>query len=486
MLKNKLIRTVITQKSHFWFLHFYLCRYITHETAPFQKEMIALTENENIKNLIIVAFRGSAKSTIVTLSYTIWSIIGKQKKKFIVIISQTQRQARQHLANIRQELENNERLRKDLGPFEEQKDEWGSYSLVIPKYGARITAASTEQSIRGLRHGPHRPDLIIADDIEDLASVKTQDGRDKTFKWFVGDVAPAGGPNTKIVVVGNLLHEDSLIMRFKKAIEENCLEGMFKAYPIIDSSGKILWSGKYPTLKDVEIEKRKIGSDIAFQREYMLRIVPEADAVVSRSWIQYYRELPKEDLENPYYIATGIDLAISEKETADYTAIVLARIYGRGNDLRIYIERTINKRMNFPDTKKTIKELFASYNNKGIHVEMFIEDAGYQRALIEALRQECYAVEGVSTMGQDKRSRLTMITPAIKDGTVLFPRKDADHLINQLTGFGVEKHDDLVDAAVMLVSKMIEKNRSVAGSWEGIDIEKWKGTIMGNLRNKEF
>lgn len=72
-----------------------------------------------------MSFRGSAKSTIMTVSYPIWAIIGKLQKKFIVILSQTQYQARLHLANIKAELESNELLKQDLGPFYEVNEEWG-------------------------------------------------------------------------------------------------------------------------------------------------------------------------------------------------------------------------------------------------------------------------------------------------------------------------------------------------------------------------
>lgn len=72
-------------------------------------------------------------------------------------------------------------LKADIGPFEEVSDEWGADSIVISNYGARIMAVSTEQSIRGIRHGQYRPDLVICDDIEDLNSVKTRDGRERTF-----------------------------------------------------------------------------------------------------------------------------------------------------------------------------------------------------------------------------------------------------------------------------------------------------------------
>ena len=129
----------------------------------------------------------------------------------------TRNQAKQQMMNMRKELENNKMLKGDLGPFQEEHDsEWGSSSLVFSNSGARITVASVEQSIRGIRHGEYRPDLIICDDVENLASTKTKEGRDKTYEWLTGEIIPAGDVKTKIVLVGNLLHEDSLLMRLKK------------------------------------------------------------------------------------------------------------------------------------------------------------------------------------------------------------------------------------------------------------------------------
>lgn len=73
--------------------------------------------------------------------------------------------------NIKRELESNDLLKNDMGPFVEQWEEWGSTSLYILKYNARSTAISTEQSVRGIRHGRYHPDLIIADDVEDMSPV---------------------------------------------------------------------------------------------------------------------------------------------------------------------------------------------------------------------------------------------------------------------------------------------------------------------------
>jgi hypothetical protein len=109
--------------------------------------------------------------------------------------------------------------------------------LVFKKHGARITVASAEQSIRGIRHNEHRPDLIICDDVEDVQSTKTREGRDKTYHWLRGEVVPAGDRNTRLIIVGNLLHEDSLLMRIKDEIAKGKAKGIFKEYPLIDNHG---------------------------------------------------------------------------------------------------------------------------------------------------------------------------------------------------------------------------------------------------------
>lgn len=280
MIKDRNVRTAVTRQSHVMFFHFYFAHYVKYETAPFQKEIFHITEREDIKNFVCCAFRGSGKSTIITMSYPLWSILGNQQKKFVLILCQTKAQAKQHMINLKRELESNQLLRNDLGPFQEDtNDEWGSSSLVFSKMNARITAASSEQSIRGLRHNQYRPDLIIGDDVEDLASAKTREGRAKTYQWLTGEVIPAGDRNTRLIIIGNLLHEDSLLMKLKRDLEEERIEGVFKEYPLIDEKKNILWRGKYADLADVEKEHKKIGNEIAWQREYLLRIIPDEERV---------------------------------------------------------------------------------------------------------------------------------------------------------------------------------------------------------------
>lgn len=459
VVNDKKVRRAMTKACHFWFFHIYFSHYIKYKTAQFHRELFELTEDTSIKNLVIEAFRGSGKTTIMGTSYAIWSILGVQQKKFVLIIAKTESQAKQYLANIKLELENNKLLRSDLGPFEEPTDEWRAVSIVLPRYGARIMVASIENSIRGIKHGAHRPDLIICDDLEDLDIVKTDEGRKKIFNWLTGDIIPLGDKNTRLIVIGTKLHNDSIIMKLKKEILEERMEGATRAYPFLDKDGNALWHDKYPTYADIQTLRKSVPSLQAWEREYMLNIVSEDTQLVRPEWIQYYDILPPNDQLR--YSALGVDPAIGKNSDNDSTAIVSGKIYGRKRGMKMYVlPNAINEKMDFTETIAKVKSLSANLSN-GSAMHMWVESVAYQKAIVDQLRSDGYPAKEWKTGGTDKRARLSLVSSHIQSGTVLFPRYGAEKLITQLTGFGTETHDDLCDALGILVLSVIEQESRV-------------------------
>jgi len=426
--------------------------------------MIKIGENENIKRAALMVFRGGAKSTILNTAFALWSLMGSPQKKHIVIASQTQQRARDHLMNIRKEIENNKLLSENLGPFRETEDRWHASTLIIPKYEARITAISVEEGVRGLREGPYRPDTTICDDIEDSNSAKTLEGRDKTFNWLTGELLPLGDINTKVLILGNFLQEDSVLSRIEEKIKKGEMDGVFLKVPIIDEDNKIAWPGKFPNLQSVEELRKSIGNEITWQRDYLLRAIPTDYQIIHPDWIQFYDKIPEErDCFRGIFM--GVDLAISQEKTADYTAIISALISGNKENFRVFIlPNPINRRMNFPETLLQIKETYNT--NKKIYplVEILVEDVGYQRAVVDQLDNEGYRANGIK-VSSDKISRLATISSLIKTGKILFPRKGAGALIKQLVGFGVERHDDLADAFSIVGHKAIEEDKPGPQIW---------------------
>jgi len=461
MRTNRDFRIALARESHFWFFHSYLSHYATYPTADFQRDIFELTARGDSGTIVIVAFRQSSKSTICTLSYPLWAILGREQKKFIVILSQTQKQAHLHLSNFKDEMERNELLKQDLGPFKEESSAWGGQMIVIPKYDARIVAISMEQGIRGARHRQYRPDVIIADDVEDIDSVRTQEGRNKTYEKFKGDILPMGSRDAKKIVAGNLLHEDSLLRRLRDEIETGQLDGIYREYPFLDGKGAPLWPGKFVSQEDVEKERRGIGNENAWQREFLLKIVPADDQVVHREWIHYYKndDFPLYSFDKYSWTKAGIDLAISTKQTADYTAIVVGSMFGRYGDSKMYIHPfPVNERMNFPAALEKAIEI-AETTIPGDPIQLLVEEVGYQPAFTESLRTRWIDAEGVRVGALDKRSRLSLVSHLIKNGVIVFPKTGCEVLINQIVGLGVEKHDDLVDAFVILASYALDNLR---------------------------
>lgn len=128
--------------------------------------------------------------------------------------------------------------------------------------------------------------------------------------------------------------------------------------------------------------------------------------------------------------------------------------------MRMYIRpNPSNQRLNFTRTISTLKDI----NELNDQPKFYVEQTAYQAAAVEMLKLEGLDVTGV-TPKSDKRSRLNLIADKIERGVVLFPNHGVEKLLTQLTGFGVEKNDDLVDALTMAVIEHT-RDRSKGGSF---------------------
>lgn len=462
ILNDPIRRKYLCTQSHELFLATYFSHYLKYPVAPFQKKILEMTENLTNKLTVISAFRGSAKSTIISLSFVIWSIIGNHQKKYILVIGRTQSQARQHLLNIKRELESNELLKGDFGHFRIE-DPWNADQLLLPKYNAKIVAVSYGQDIRGTRHGQNRPDLVILDDIEESTSIGEKDARDKVMDWLNSEIFPIGDVNTNFFIVGNMLHRDSMMMRLTKKIENKELEGEILMVPIIDKFNNIAWPGKFKSMADIEALKKTITEYRIWSQEYLLAPMEKDDVLVLPEHIHYYDELPEENAKNNYRgTFIGVDLAISEKKSAHDTGIVIMKLFGYGDNVRAYITKSINRRMNFVTTVALLEELCKKSDANKLSI-IYVESVAYQKSVVDFLLSKSLPVEGVpATM--DKRSRLAVLTPAIQNGIFLYPKTGVETLILQLIGFGIEK-DDLVDAHNIVGNKimLMDHKRRIIG-----------------------
>ena len=451
-LKDPAFRVQATRQNHALFFLVYFSRHLEYALAPFHKIILKWTNKRQFKFIVVAAFRGSGKSTICTLSLPLWMILGKPQKKFVLIVARTQEQARMLLANIIKEVEGNDLLKRDLGPLQYEKDELRRFSLEFGKYGAKIMAASLEQSIRGIKYGSHRPDCIICDDLEDSDAVKTQEGRDAIHLRFSGEILTVGDSRTDYVVVGNTVHEDGLILRLGGQILASERTGFFGRFPIVEN-GKPTWPGKFKNMEAVEEERRKIGNEAIWRREQLLDPRTDVDSIVKEEWIRTWHKLPDDALHQRHVRVIGVDLAFSTGPTADYTAIVPAEVFWTKEGFEIYILPEIqNKRLEPLRAKEAVMTMAQVMSVGKQHaVKIFMEDMGAQRLYVEEWKREGYNAETVPLRSMPKEERLAFTAQFIQKGCIFFPPRGAEFLKRQIVDFGLERSDDLMDAFTILV-----------------------------------
>lgn len=441
-MTDSVFRVGLVKQSFEMFVRIYFAHHITSEFAPFHYRMFDIAEDAKARRIAISAFRGSGKSTIFTLAYPIWAMMSGQSR-FILLISQTLPQAKQHLANIRHEFEQNELLKADIGPFISEGSEWNTEALIVSDYNARIVALSRDTSFRGVKFHELRPDLIVCDDIEDVKSAKVRENREATRQWMSSEVIPCADPiKYRLINLGNIVHEECFIIHEINAITSGTLNGRALMVPILDGQGQSAWGSRYPVTVIDEI-RASIPDPASWEREYLLKASSISTRLLAREQISFYASLPKEE---PRRRILGVDLAISEKDSADFTALVPIYIYGYGEKMKIYVlPQIVNRRMNFNDSVEQICEAVAGMGPR-TKVEVAIENVAYQKAMAQYLSGKGLRTIEKNVAGNDKRGRLAVATGLVQSKRILFPETGAELLIDQLVYFESQNHDDVADA----------------------------------------
>jgi hypothetical protein len=420
----------------------YLPHHIPLDLSDFFDELCQALEDAALKRLEVIGFRGSAKSTLATLALPIWAALEHPELyPFIILLADTTGQASINASSIQHELRNNDLILRDYGhlkykkiddprpePTLESDEDWQKMNCVLDN-GMRILARSRGQKVRGLKHRQHRPSLIIADDVEGLDWARTQENRDKSDRWYRGEVLPSVDEHGRAVVVGNWLHTDGLMARLKNT-------GIFKVleFPLLrEGDGtdieRCTWKAKYPSQQAIDQKRQELG-DIGFRREMLLQVVPEEGQDVLPEDIHYYDDPPFDDGN---YLAHGVDLAISTKESADYTAVVSGEVTWPAGKLEVYVQpHPLIRRMTFSDTITALGNVRHSSNMSS---EFFVEAVAYQQAAIEEMERGAFAVTPMHPI-KDKRARLRVAARYIKMGVVKFPRTGCEQLLTQVLGFG--------------------------------------------------
>lgn len=384
--------------------------------------------------IAIAAPRDHAKSTIASLAYLLWSLCYGHEKH-VLLISGALDQANAHLDNLKYELEQNLFLRMDFPDVCEPEDakpapERWSASEIITRNEIKVTAMGAGKRFRGLRYLWNRPTLIILDDVEVPEQVRTREQRQKMVDWLNKTCINALGQNGNLIMVGTVLHWDSLL----SGILRKGGPWVTKKFQAIQADGSSLWPAKWP-LELLAQRKAEIGS-LAFEQEFQNNPISPETQVFRLEWLKEWRDLPEH-----LTIFMGVDLAVSTKAMADYFTIVVIGLDPAGN---VYVLDAFRDHLTFHEQLTQIR----AFHGMRKPVLVGVESVAYQAVMgQELIRTSSVPVREVRPT-KDKITRAKELSVHFQNGKVHLAKGMQD-LHDELVEFPLSRNDDLVDALMI-------------------------------------
>ena len=398
-------------------------------------------------NIAVEGFRESAKTSYVVYGFPLYCLtFPDYTRSYVVFLKASDDMAKQKLHDIRDMYLNNKLMSANVQKIYSQGDALD----ILTKEGIRIRmeAYGKGANIRGLTWMSRRPDIVILDDVQTLEDVRSQSVSERDWEWFLSDVFMLSKVS-RIFMIGNNLGDKCIIEKLSHSAKDFGFK--FYRIPAI-KDGKSVWPQKF-TVTELMKEKNaydKAGKLDIWLRERMCQSIDEKTQIFKKSYFQYYDSLPKKERYN-HYIA--VDLAVSQKRTADFTAIV---DIGVNSQNQRFVEDIQFGRYNVETTINKLFEMVLKYHP----VKVFVEKVAFQAVMEQIIRKEMlkrnmfFQLEMITPKGK-KEDRIKSMQPLYAANAV-WHKKNAEYLTeleNELIMFtdnGTKaEHDDLIDALEM-------------------------------------
>ncbi len=459
-----------------FFARTYFPHYVKHANAVLHDflypRLQAIVDNGSGDHEAIAAPRGNAKSTIVTQIFVIWCVV-TGRKHFPVIIMDALDQALPMLESIKAELAFNPRLAMDYPEATGQGRVW-QVGTIVTANDAKIQAFGSGKRMRGLRHGPHRPDLAIGDDLENDENVRSPEQRDKLDSWLKKTVLSLGPADDSmdVIIIGTILHYDSVLARllknplwqsrkFKAVIEwphrmdlwdrweelllndgeEVAQQFYAERRAEMEAGAVVSWPAAQP-IYTLMVKRARDGRQ-AFDSEQQNDPVSGDDAPFSNCISFWVNRLPD------WMFYGACDPSLGKAGGSRDPSALLVGGFNRHTGILDVVEAAIKKRL--PD--RIIEDVIALQDEyrcvlwvvEAVQFQEFLRTELVKRSAARGIPVPARAV----TPHTDKLLRIETLQPHMANGLIrLNPNQHT--LIDQLRHFPKADHDDGPDALYML------------------------------------
>jgi len=392
----------------------------------------------------VKAFRGSAKST--NTCYVALHRVEKETAHYTLIISDTAAQAESLVADI------SDMLRESALPYEVIRDVSGEIELRYKGKRYFIVAKGAGASMRGIKRGRKRPDLIILDDIVNDQLVMNRLRIMRLNRWFYKALLPSLDPNGEIYAVGTPLNNGDLFMHL-------CgLHGTLEI-PLTYTAWPDRFSEEWIRRKKAEYDKA--GMLRAYKQEFDLVLSDAETQLFDMDKVSYITE--DEIPDNLTWYLTA-DLAISQNSAADYSAFTCIGVSSKG----YWYVYSSQGRLRPSESAAEVFRLVNKFSILNVGVEQgatYLAMSEHLDALM-ADYQTFFYVDELKHGGVNKHARVKSLEPLVNSGKlIIIDNGDAaEALTEQLEMTDNESinstHDDLIDAlsyGTQMVPRYIEE-----------------------------
>ena len=307
------------------FVKYYFSEYAKFECATFHTELAEYVVNNKVCNVNLVWFRGAAKSTHSNLFLPIYLMV-KKELYFMVLCGHTELQASILLTDLHTNLAENQRLINDFGEFLPPQTPSDCFTT---KAGVTFKSIGLGSKPRGMKINGHRPDYIVADDIEDDKVCENGERVAGYYRWLNRALRKTmdfqkEDTRRRFIISNNLFHDAGIIARFinnksHKTIQVNALIKPEKepTKPIWKYDGWIpAWEAK---ISNDDYYKEYLTDIEGFDAEFM-NIPPISRERIFRSeWLQF-KKMYYTDYKT---IEIYIDPAYRKSKRSDTFAIMV-------------------------------------------------------------------------------------------------------------------------------------------------------------------
>ena len=418
---------------------------------------VSLWEQEGPRKRLILAPRGSLKTTVITVAETIQWILNYQDIR-ILISTAIAEQAQQMLLEIKGHFQFNSRMRflfSEFCPLAKKASEFGTQThFVVPNRRKKwlkeptVSVCSVGKVIAGFHY-----EILKHSDLVDKENVRTPEGIRQVRDHFryMGPLIERNPipPHHGWEYVEGTRYDWGDLYGTEIIDKQEALPPEKKDFTILvkaawNEKKESYWPSRWPTI-ELEREQKKLG-DTLFSAQYLNNPVPESGGLASAKDLVFFPRKIAKQIPLRHHVTVDLH-GMEQGNDNDYTVLTVA---GFDNDGRMYIVEICRGRFTPFEVIEHIFRLHLMYRDADFKIE---KDA-HARVLLPFLERE-RSKRGMFPLlvpikrdnRMSKQQRIRGLQAWFQAGAIRFAddlpcRLD---LIHEITKFPKYPHDDILD-----------------------------------------